>query len=163
LFTSRLALGLGVAAAITLCAIASCGKDSHDDPGACSSSPKPAFYLVVRAVDLRPLPSDTTISVHFGSGSEDFALDNPSASPKSVFCGIVAPGADVDAGGVDAGPDSGPAQQIACSLWTDGAADVTVVAKGLATQEQSFEAKIGDCDHIVTTSALIELTPPDGG
>lgn len=156
-------MGVGVCAAIALCAIASCGKDSHDDQGSCSTAPKPAFYLVVRATDRRVLPSDTTISVRFGSGSEEFSLDNPSTSPKSVFCGIVAPGADVDAGGVDAGPDSGPAQQIACSLWTDGAADVTVVAKGLASQEQSFEAKIDDCDHIVTSPALIELSPPDGG
>jgi hypothetical protein len=156
---SLIALALAVS-------LAACG--TADPPGeALCPGPRPAFALLVEAADKRPLPEDTTILVVYGGSAEErFHLKAPSGTPDVVFCGVVPGGADPDGGVIDAG-QGGPTEvtAVSCQLWTDGAANVTVQAEGLATVKRTLEAKTDRCG-ITTTPTTISLVPPgekDGG
>jgi hypothetical protein len=147
--------------------IASC--TSSDGPQAQTQCPKPApaFALIVRSQSGMPLTRDTTLLVKFGSGSETFSLSGTNAPPSVVFCSVEPPGVDggvPDANGVDETDGGADVGSIACALWTDGAADVTVMSTGLMTTEMTFESMSDECG-IVTVPALLELPPstPDAG
>lgn len=103
------------------------------------SSPQPSdtcgpshatFRLVVDAAD-GPVPEDVTIHVKYGSGEETFDATMPAASLKVVFCQLHR--------GADGG--SGPIESVACDLWTDGAATVTINGTAYAESIETLEAE----------------------
>ena len=74
----------------------------------------------------------------------------------------------LDGGAVEAGaPDGGDAGAeldggigaIACRLWTDGAADVTVEARGFVTARTTLRSRSDTCG-ILTSDATIAVDRP---
>ncbi len=146
--------------------IASCSTHDGggDDP---CPPPAPAFGLIVRAQNGAVLSRKTTIVVKYGSGEETFDVSDPNVTPLIAFCSVEPPGVDggvPDAAGVDATDGGTDVGSVACALWTDGAADVTVMSDGYGIAEQTFQAMSDRCG-VFTTPALIELmvVPVDGG
>ena len=147
--------------------VASCSNSSSPAQQTPCPPPAPAFALVVRSQSGVPLSRSTTLTVKFGAGSETFSLEGQNAPPSVVFCSVEPPGVDggvPDASGVDETDGGADVGSVACALWTDGAADVTVTSDGLMTTEMTFESMSDECG-IVTAPALLELPPatPDAG
>lgn len=170
-----------------------CSPHSSDEP---CPGPRPAFRVVIRAFDDRPLPADTEVRVKYGGdGEEVFQLAAPSPQPQVLFCAASqgtggaggAAGGDGGAssasgasgqagaagssdpaggaGGVGGGGAAGSAgaveaRALQCQLWTDGAADVTIKAAGLATYERSLAA-VNDRCGITTTLMELQLQAPN--
>lgn len=148
-------LALSGAAAMT----ASCSDASSGESTTCSR-PRPAFSLTVRAADGSPVPRQTRIRVVAGSGEETYDAQSPGV-PQIAYCdleGLPDGGADPD-GGAPADPTG-----IHCNLWTDGAAEVTVTAKGFRRADRSFQARRDACG-IATTEVRMDLEreTADGG
>jgi hypothetical protein len=128
---------LGAIAALTIgCTRGSGGATPDDCP-----PPRPAFSLVVRAFDDRPLADDTTITVSSGGGEEHFAMAAPAAAPQSVFCRAAA-------------------ERVDCTLWTDGAAQIKVSAVGFAPASAELRAEADECG-VVTRDEELLLYPED--
>lgn len=149
-------LALSGAAAMT----ASCSDASSGETTTCSR-PRPAFSLTVRAADGAPLPRQTRIKVVAGSGEETYDAQSPGV-PQIAYCdleGLPDGGAADPDGGAPADPTG-----IHCNLWTDGAAEVTVTAKGFRKADRSFQAKRDACG-IATTEVRMDLEreTSDGG
>jgi hypothetical protein len=111
-------------------------KHESGDPDPPCPPPQPAFTLVVRASDGRALPPDTTLVVNSGWGTERFAIASPPASPQAVFCQVAS-------------------EQIACTLWTDGAALVDVTSAGLAPARAELQAESDDCGVVTRAEELV--------
>ena len=142
----------GTAVAVGAVVLAGCGSESSPPASTCPG-PRPAFSLTVVARTGAPLPWQTRVKVKSGGGEETYDASAPTSSPQFVFCKpLDANGAAIDA---DAG-DSVMLGSIACTLWTDGAADVTVDATGFVTAHQMFEAKDDSCG-VVTSTVRVEL------
>jgi len=124
---------------------------THDCPG-----PRPAFRLQIRAESGQSLPGDMIVRVRYGgNGEESFRADAPSPQPQVLFCGALG-GA---AGAAGAGSAAGATLEgLACELWTDGAADVTIEASGFEAYEEPLAATTDRCG-VQTTLKEILLTP----
>lgn len=161
-----------------------CSTRDSDEP---CPGPRPAFRVVIRAFDDRPLPADTEVRVKYGGdGEEVFRLAAPSPQPQVLFCAASqdaagaggasnASGASgqsgaagssdpaAGAGGVGGGAagtaGAVEARALQCQLWTDGAADVTIKAAGLATYERSLAA-VNDRCGITTSLMELQLQAP---
>ncbi|HEU4412598.1 MAG TPA: hypothetical protein VFS43_45565 [Polyangiaceae bacterium] len=120
-----------------------CRREPKDDDPPCPP-PQPAFALTVRASDGRPLPADTTLVVSSGWGEESFAMSAPPPSPKAVFCQIAS-------------------AQLACTLWTHGAALVDVTSAGLAPARVELRADADECGVITRAEELILYPAPAEG
>lgn len=138
---------LALSASVTACGSS---QDRSDCPG-----PHPTFRLTVRA-DGKPLPHDVKIEVKYGGGVELYDAAHPVATPQVVEC---EQRLDSDAG-EDA--SAGQLERIVCDLWTDGAATVTVTAKGYPETERSLAAETDTCG-VVMTDQEITLREGDGG
>jgi hypothetical protein len=155
----------------------SCSSDSTKTTACGGQKAHPAFLVTFQASDGEPLPSTTRVTVRAGGGTETFdASLPPSVCSSMIFCRVIladdagAPdGGDTpsDAGchvTGDAGVGSPTVAAIACSLWTDGAADVMVDAPGFLPLDRALKAKTDECGIVTDTSTVtVTRLPLDGG
>lgn len=131
------------------------GACSTPAPGRECPKTRAAFHVVLTAEGGASLPSDTTLSVTYGGGSEQYALAAPPAHPAVVFCD-----SRPDAGTADAA--AGEAKALDCLLWTQSAATVTVEASGYPTLEADLDPERDDCG-ITTVDYALVLGEADAG
>ncbi|MCC6213399.1 MAG: hypothetical protein IT376_00905 [Polyangiaceae bacterium] len=144
-----------------VCAALVAGACGHgrDDPPTCNDGPHAAFEVRVSALGAR-LPTDATLAVRYGGGTEEVSLAAPPASPRVVFCAT-----ELADGGTEAGADAGAEPRplaAVCELWTSGAADVTVTASGYAPLERDLVAERDECG-IRTVEVELTLGSDAGG
>lgn len=148
---------LRLSVAPLLLAAVACSEQQAPPSDTCPG-PRPAFSLHVERADGELLPADTTLTVSYGgSAQERFALDDPPTAPQVVFCRVVPEGAALDGGVVDlASLDAGThIKALVCELWTDGAANVSVEASGLAPFTQTLVAQTDECGITTTESGAL--------
>lgn len=122
--------------------------------------PQAMFDLTITAAD-GAVPRSTTIDVSWSAGQEPtFALDLPSTWMTIEQANIVC---DLD-------PTAPPPKELAalvCHLWTTGATNLVVKAKGYTLFEKTYVPKYSDhCMALVPTGISVELSPApqdDGG
>lgn len=121
--------------------------------GACPMGPQAMFDVTITAQG-GDVPQDTTIDVSWSAGQEPrFNLDQPSTwmtiDQANVIC-------DVDA----MKPPPEHLAALVCHLWTTGATNVVVSAKGFTTFEMTYASMFSDhCKALVPTAISIELAP----
>ena len=93
------------------------------------------------------MPEDVLISVQYGGGIETFrAVGDNLASV--VLCEVHREQAD---------DEQGPIEEIACDLWTSGAATVSVTATGYVDDVQDLEAEKDPKCGILLSNVRITL------
>ena len=133
---------------------AGCIDFTPDENQGCPAR-RPAFELHVSASD-GPLPADTTVEVRYaGSAVETYRLgDEPAVEPEVVFCDPVAS---------DAGAGTHPLVIVAvdCTLWTDGAAVVTVQSSRHEAVSRELDADVNECgvEETIEETIVLESTP----
>jgi hypothetical protein len=145
-------------------------KDDPPHPADCPSGPD--FEVLITALDA-PLPADIRVSIEYAGGLDEYYSIPDHGKHHALFC---APsdrqGDSIPAGGhggqgsLDAG-ESGRGgasagsglEGLACELWTDGPAMLTVETSMYPSKTQNLEAKDGKC----TVATEIVLAPPDAG
>lgn len=121
--------------------------------GACPMGPQAMFDVTITAQG-GDVPPNTTIDVSWSAGEEPrFSLDEPSTwmtiEQANVIC-------DVDA----TKPPPEHLAALVCHLWTTGATNVVVSAKGYATFDKTYASMFSDhCKALVPTAISIELEP----
>jgi hypothetical protein len=150
----------------------SCGPDP--EPVVCQGAD---FEVLISAPD-RPLPSDTTIRLHYGGRAfddpEELVLATP-GTPQALFCypanryGVVVAGAPAlgstvaaadGASGAGGSDDGGaPLEALLCKLWTDGSADLDVASPTYGMVSVKLESK----KRVCTVKSVLELRPADAG
>jgi hypothetical protein len=121
--------------------------------GACPMGPQAMFDLTITAHD-GSVPLSTTLDVSWSAGEEPrFSLDDPSTWKTIDQANVVC---DIDA--TKPPPDQLPA--LVCHLWTTGATNVVVMAKGYTTFEMTYASTFSDhCKALVPTAVSVELAP----
>lgn len=121
--------------------------------GACPMGPQAMFDLTITAQDAS-VPQSTTVEVSWSAGEEPkFSLDQPSTWMTIDQANVVC---DVDA--TKPPPEELPA--LVCHLWTTGATNVVVKAKGYTTFEKTYASTFSDhCKALIPTAIRIELAP----
>ena len=115
--------------------------------------PQAMFDLTITARG-GDVPRDTTIEVSWSAGEEPkFSLDQPATwmtiEQANVIC-------DVDA----TKPPPEHLAALVCHLWTTGATNVVVAAKGYTTFEKTYTPTFSDhCNVLVPTAISVELAP----
>jgi hypothetical protein len=138
-----------------------CSSDAGPEQS-CPRTPA-AFHVLIRAAN-GVLPDDTVVSVRYGgSAVEQYYVSDPPSEPEVLFCKAV----DNDGGPPGVGDASPPPFQeieaLACDLWTNGAAIVTVAASRYPVVERQLEPHTDHCGVSETVQAEIMLGEPDGG
>lgn len=121
--------------------------------------PRALFELTLTASD-GPVPPSTKIDVSWSAGPvPTFALDEPSTwktieqEQANLVC-------DVDA----SKPPPHDLAALVCHLWTGGATNVVVKAKGYTPFEQTYLPTYSDhCKSLVPTAIGIEISPEPQG
>ena len=121
--------------------------------GACPTAPEPLFNVTIVA-DSGPVPSDTRVEVDWSAGDEDAFVLSEKGTWKTVAEGNVV--CDVDR---DAGPPA-DLESLVCHLWTSGATDVTVIARGfIGGEKRTLQPKeVDGCDKPVPSDVKVVLT-----
>lgn len=119
--------------------------------------PQAMFELTLKA-DEGPLPPSTKIDVSWSAGQEPtFALDDPSTWKTIEQANLVC---DID-------PSKPPPQDLAalvCHLWTTGATNLIVKAKGYTRFEKTYVSAYSDhCMSLVPTAVSVEISPEPQG
>jgi hypothetical protein len=114
--------------------------------------PVKAFRVLVAASD-GPLPPDTALAVHHGTGIAEYHLDQePDPSGHVLFCEPA-----TRAGEPIEVSDGGPIEALVCALWTDGAARVIVTATGYPKLDEQLDPKLeGSCLRTLDVDLLLE-------
>jgi hypothetical protein len=121
--------------------------------GACPMGPQAMFDITITATD-GDVPPTTAIDVSWSAGQEPkFSLDQPATwktiDQANVIC-------DVDA----TKPPPEHLHALVCHLWTTGATNVVVTAKGYTTFEKTYASMFSDhCQALIPTAIGIELSP----
>jgi hypothetical protein len=121
--------------------------------GACPMGPQAMFDLTITAQDGN-VPKSTTVDVSWSAGEEPrFSLDQPTTWKTIDQANVVC---DVD-------PTKPPPEQLpalVCHLWTTGATNVVVTAKGYTTFEMTYASMFSEhCKALVPTAISVELSP----
>lgn len=114
--------------------------------------PQAMFVLTITAED-GDVPPGTKIDVSWSAGHEPtFNLDQPATWKTIEHSNFVC---DVDA--------TKPPEHLAalvCHLWTTGATNLVVVAKGYTTFEKTYTPTFSEhCTALVPTAISVELVP----
>ena len=115
------------------------------------------FELTLTAAD-GPIPPSTTIEVSWSAGQEPaFALDDPSTWKTIEEANLVC---DIDA----SKPPPQDLTALVCHLWTTGATNLVVNAKGYTTFEKTYVPTHSDhCMSLVPTAVSVEISPQPQG
>jgi hypothetical protein len=121
--------------------------------GACPMGPQAMFDLTITATD-GDVPPSTTVAVSWSAGQEPtFSLDQPSTWMTIDQANIIC---DVDA----KKPPPEHLLKLVCHLWTTGATNVIVTAKGYTSFEMTYASMFSDhCKSLIPTAIGIELEP----
>jgi len=145
-------------------------KDDPPHPADCPSGPD--FEVLITALDA-PLPADIRISIEYAGGLNEVYSIPDHGKHHALFCspsdreGNPLPaGGQGGQGSLGAGEsgrggasaDSG-LEGLACELWTDGPATLTVETSMYPKATEPLAAKEGKC----VVAAQIVLALPDGG
>jgi hypothetical protein len=125
------------------------------------------FRLQVTAATGEPLPEDAELTVRYhGSDEETFRLASPSSN-NDVCCraGEAVAGELPSVSCKDSStPDAATFDAILCSLWTDGIAEITVLASGYPDLQETLETKQREDEcGLETLDVKIELVMGDAG
>lgn len=155
---SRIRVGLagGLAALLAL----GC---SSDDPPDMQCPRQPAAFRVLLHAAVGPLPDDTLLAVRYGAGQEEFRLEAPPVEPEVVFCEVSARDGGVPGVADASAPPFEAAEAIACDLWTDGPAIVTVTASGYPELREQLEPLTDECGVKDTVEVELVLGDEDAG
>lgn len=121
---------------VALVALA-CSSDPPTDP--CPGEVLPAFSITVRAND-GPLPADTRIRLIYGGGTEDYKLGTSSSSGSVMFCQTERLGGNAGAAGASSNID-----ELACELWIEGAATVSVNGGDYPELSKELKGEANEC------------------
>jgi hypothetical protein len=119
--------------------------------------PQAMFELTITAKG-GSIPLSTKVDVSWSAGQEPtFALDDPSTWKTIEQANLVC---DVDA-------SQPPPQKLAalmCHLWTTGATNLVVKAKGYTPFEKTYVPTYSDhCQSLVPTAVSVEISPEPQG
>lgn len=125
--------------------------------GACPMGPQAMFELTLTAAD-GPVPPSTKLEVSWSAGQEPtFALDDPSTWKTIEQANLVC---DVD-------PSKPPPKDLTalvCHLWTTGATNLVVKAKGYTLFEKTYTSTFSDhCMSLVPTAVSVVIKPEPQG
>jgi hypothetical protein len=126
--------------------------------GMCPTMPVALFTLHVTSA-AGALPADTTVEVMWSAGTEPtFHLDDKSTWKTLSNANLVC---DVD----PEKPAPTDLQELVCHLWTSGATEVQVYAKGYTPYDKTSSPKLSEkCQAPIPSDILVELAPAaDGG
>lgn len=120
--------------------------------GSCPMSPQAMITLEIRAAG-ELVPPDTKVSVNWSAGEEPvFALDDPSSWMTLDVANITC---DVD---YDAPPPI-DLEKLSCKLWTSGATEVGVQAKGFMPFHDTLVPEhSSECEGPVPTKFEVVLS-----
>jgi hypothetical protein len=129
------------------------GGTGQGGAGGCPTGPHAAFTLTITAAD-GPVPEDTALEITWSAGKQSFELDQPSTWKTLEDGNLVC---DVDR---KHGPPVG-LEKLVCELWTSGAADLVVIARGYQKRTQTLSPTMSErCNGPLTTDVAIELVRP---
>jgi hypothetical protein len=174
--SQRVAVGLALLGLALSGALEACKHSPHDGTLGMCPQPAPAFRLTLWAQPALPLGA--SLRVGFGGAqTESYELGgreghnetaccaafvDASGAPERIACGGTRPDT---AASSDAGRT--PARVIVCDLWTDGAAEIVVRAKGFPTLKESLvaqrAAEMEGCHTLVTVDVQRALSHTDAG
>ena len=126
--------------------------------GGCPVAPEPLFNITVSARD-SVLPDDLEIRITWSAGEEPaFVLGEPQTwrtleDNANFVC-------EVDA----SAPPPENLQALVCHLWTSGATQVEISAKGFTRYDETLSPTASElCDGFIPRDVAIELEPDKGG
>lgn len=132
---ARVAL-VGALALLTAC--------QPTEPSVCSGEvPPPPFTVTVRAAD-GPLPTDTLLTLAYGAGMEEFALEAPPIDPMVMFC--EPKGTSGAAGAAGAGGEAATTTEaLVCNLYVEGAATLWVTGGDYPELVEELQGEANEC------------------
>jgi hypothetical protein len=136
---------------LLLAAVAGWGCEP-EDPGepACPSCAAFAFTL---AAEAGPVPRQTTLTVTYGGGVEQYALASPPVHSDVLFCSSE-PRDDAE-GGV---------ARVFCDVWTQSTTSLKVESDGYPTFERELTIDRDEHECLRTREvALLLALPAEGG
>jgi hypothetical protein len=162
---------------LALTSLLSCHGGSPEQHEVCPRTVA-AFDLRVSALS-GPLPEDTRIDVSYGGAlTESYVMNGDNADNQIVCCAVgeidgvkQMPGrcgATLDAGqGQLAQLDAGAPLEIRCSVWSNGAAKVTIKGGAFTPFERTLIAdedeRYPECAALRTVGASLVLGDSDAG
>jgi hypothetical protein len=159
------ALRLVVTCGVVLAAVGCKRRGGQGDEPACVQR-GPAFRLLVTAPQ-GSLPDDTQLEMNyqgnlharFGLAAQTVSEDLCCAAHGAVPTRFEGTPCQQDAGSF---PDDVAA--IACDVWSNGAASVTLSASGYETRVYELEAEVDEeCETILTSEQHLQLQRGDAG
>ncbi|MFO7181126.1 MAG: hypothetical protein DIU78_020670 [Pseudomonadota bacterium] len=142
----------GLLGSLLMLALARCGP-SNPPSVECGDDPD---FLVTIGADTPMLPSDVSVTVHYGGGRETYTLTEPS-SPQVLFCEVRS--AERTAGAAGA-PDEG-VSSLVCRLWTEGPATLEVNADGYVPIDEELRLEPGACTTTIGIDLIPEMDSPE--
>ena len=105
-----------------------------------------------------PIPLSTKVDVSWSAGEEPtFALDEPSTWKTIEQANLIC---DVD----PTQPPPHDLDALVCHLWTTGATNLVVKAKGYERFEKTYVSTFSDhCKSLVPTAVSVEISPEPQG
>ena len=122
--------------------------------GGCPPQGPPAPLFTLKVTAMRgPLPEDTTLRVRWSAGDEpEFVLGEPATwmtldQGSNVVCQVPH----------DAGPPT-DMTELVCELWTSGATEIEIAAKGYVTHNETLTPKtLDECEDPVPSDVEVQL------
>jgi hypothetical protein len=127
------------------------GTGGEGGSAACPNGPHPSFSLTITAAK-GPVPADTQILVKWSAEEEPvFSLDDATTWKTLDEANIVC---SVD----PKGPPPTDLSTLTCELWTSGATEIKVEAKGYVTSDETYVEKTSDtCKTPILTDIAVKL------
>jgi hypothetical protein len=162
------------ASVIGLLLVTACSDPPDDGEELCTSTGAP--YQLLVTVPEGSVPSDLTLQVQYGGGSETFELADPADVHQVLFCnfdheeipGLGGQGGQGGQGGASAaelhrgGPgganDSG-VEKVTCDVYAESAVSLTVTGVGYEPLRVELEPEVDDECGVVSKLVPLELVP----
>jgi hypothetical protein len=128
------------------------------DAGSCGMGPHPSFTLEITAAD-GPVPMDTQIAVKWSAGEEPVFMLSDASTWKTLETANIACSVDPKA------PPPTNLMTLSCELWTSGATEIRITAKGYTTSDKTYTQMTSDrCTMPLLTDIKVKLDRVlDGG
>jgi len=130
---------IGTRVVLVVCALALLTACEPKEPSACSGDVLPPFTVTVRAAD-GPLPADTLLTLAYGAGIEEFALEAPPSDPMVMFCKPKGTHGTAGAGG-----EAPTTEAVVCDLYVEGAATLWVTGGDYPELVEELQGEANEC------------------
>jgi hypothetical protein len=126
--------------------------------GGCPSGPHPSFLLDVEA-ESGSVPPDTEILVKWSAGDEPPFVLNDKSTWKTLDAANIVCSVDPK------GPPPTTLAKLACELWTSGATEIVVKAKGYVTSDETHAPMDSDIckTPLSAVVTVVLMAEPDAG